>query len=103
MRHPTPHSLFYFPCDPCYNRSHTYRSNKSQTRLMSRPTLSRRAVARDFSLAYQWARTYTRSDLRADLAAGLTGATAGAPQAMAFAIVAGISPAYGPYTAIARR
>ena len=67
---------------------------------MSRPTLSRRAVARDFSLAYQWARTYTRSDLRADLAAGLTGATAGAPQAMAFAIVAGISPAYGLYTAI---
>lgn len=45
-------------------------------------------------------RTYTRGDLRADLAAGLTGATAGAPQAMAFAIVAGISPAYGLYSAI---
>jgi len=36
----------------------------------------------------------------ADFSAGITGATAGAPQAMAFAIVAGISPVYGLYTAI---
>jgi SulP family sulfate permease len=43
---------------------------------------------------------YLRQDLLADLAAGVTGATAGAPQAMAFAIVAGISPIYGLYTAI---
>lgn len=67
---------------------------------MSRPNASRRTAARDFSLAYRMARKYGRRDLRADLAAGLTGATAGAPQAMAFAIVAGISPAYGLYTAI---
>lgn len=44
--------------------------------------------------------TYLRQDLLADFAAGVTGATAGAPQAMAFAIVAGISPIYGLYTAI---
>ncbi|HEX3050965.1 MAG TPA: SulP family inorganic anion transporter [Aggregatilineaceae bacterium] len=41
-----------------------------------------------------------RRDLLSDLSAGITGATAGAPQAMAFAIVAGISPVYGLYTAI---
>lgn len=45
-------------------------------------------------------RNYLQKDLGADLAAGLTGATAGVPQAMAFAIVAGISPVYGLYTAI---
>jgi len=35
-----------------------------------------------------------------DLLAGITGAVAGAPQAMAFAIIAGVSPVYGLYTAI---
>ncbi|NDJ78294.1 MAG: SulP family inorganic anion transporter [Chloroflexi bacterium] len=44
--------------------------------------------------------TYLRRDIGPDLVAGLTGATAGAPQAMAFAILAGISPVYGLYTAI---
>jgi SulP family sulfate permease len=43
---------------------------------------------------------YFQHDLAPDLAAGLTGATAGVPQAMGFAIVAGISPVYGVYTAI---
>ena len=43
---------------------------------------------------------YVQHDLVDDVLAGLTGATAGAPQAMAFAIVAGISPVYGLYTAI---
>jgi SulP family sulfate permease len=51
----------------------------------------------------QWAtaelETYLRRDLASDLGAGLTGATAGVPQAMAFALVAGISPVYGLYTA----
>ncbi|HVO71524.1 MAG TPA: SulP family inorganic anion transporter [Aggregatilineaceae bacterium] len=51
----------------------------------------------------QWAtaklETYLRRDLASDLGAGLTGATAGVPQAMAFALVAGISPIYGLYTA----
>ena len=57
-------------------------------------------MAHEMTLARRRMRAYTRGDLRADLAAGLTGATAGAPQAMAFAIVAGISPVYGLYSAI---
>lgn len=40
-----------------------------------------------------------RANLMPDLLAGLTGAVAGAPQAMGFALVAGISPLYGLYTA----
>ena len=36
----------------------------------------------------------------ADILAGATGAVAGAPQAMGFAIIAGISPLYGLYTAV---
>ncbi len=40
-----------------------------------------------------------RPTLLADLLAGLTGAVAGAPQAMGFAIIAGISPVYGLYSA----
>lgn len=43
---------------------------------------------------------YAHQSLVNDLTAGLTGAIAGAPQAMAFAIVAGINPIYGLYTAI---
>lgn len=45
-------------------------------------------------------KNYLRYDLGPDITAGLTGATAGVPQAMGFAIVAGISPVYGLYTAI---
>ncbi|RMF80209.1 MAG: SulP family inorganic anion transporter [Chloroflexi bacterium] len=44
--------------------------------------------------------SYTFETLLADMLAGLTGAVAGAPQAMGFALVAGISPIYGLYTAI---
>lgn len=40
-----------------------------------------------------------RENIMPDLLAGLTGAVAGAPQAMGFALVAGISPLYGLYTA----
>ncbi|MBN1681368.1 MAG: SulP family inorganic anion transporter [Anaerolineae bacterium] len=43
---------------------------------------------------------YVQRSFTADLIAGLTGATAGVPQAMAFAILAGIDPFYGLYTAI---
>lgn len=42
---------------------------------------------------------YRQSVIR-DLLAGATGAVAGAPQAMGFALIAGISPVYGLYTAI---
>lgn len=45
-------------------------------------------------------RSYRFSHLRADFLAGLTVATVAVPQAMAYAIVAGIPPEYGLYTAI---
>lgn len=41
-----------------------------------------------------------RKTLLPDILAGLTGAIAGAPQAMGFALVAGVSPLYGLYAAI---
>lgn len=41
-----------------------------------------------------------RNHLVADFLAGITGAVAGAPQAMGFAIIAGVSPIYGLYAAI---
>lgn len=41
-----------------------------------------------------------RSTLRNDLLAGVTGAVAGAPQAMGFALIAGVNPIYGLYTAV---
>jgi len=40
-----------------------------------------------------------RKHWRSDLLAGLTGAVAGAPQAMGFALLAGLNPIYGLYTA----
>lgn len=45
-------------------------------------------------------RTYTWADARADVGAGLTVATVAVPQAMAYAVLAGLPPAYGLYTAI---
>ena len=41
-----------------------------------------------------------RNHIIADILAGATGAVAGAPQAMGFAIIAGINPIYGLYTAV---
>ena len=45
-------------------------------------------------------RSYRFGHFRADLVAGLTVATVAVPQAMAYALVAGIPPEYGLYTAI---
>ncbi len=45
-------------------------------------------------------KTYMRYSLSHDLIAGVTGATAGIPQAMAFALLAGVEPAYGLYAAV---
>ena len=45
-------------------------------------------------------RSYRFSHLRADFVAGLTVATVAVPQAMAYALVAGVPPEYGLYTAI---
>lgn len=45
-------------------------------------------------------RTYTLADLGRDLVAGVTVATVAVPQAMAYALLAGLPPQYGLYTAI---
>ncbi|HYB98146.1 MAG TPA: SulP family inorganic anion transporter [Candidatus Limnocylindrales bacterium] len=45
-------------------------------------------------------RSYGLAELRADVIAGITVATVAVPQAMAYAIVAGLPPQYGLYTAI---
>lgn len=44
--------------------------------------------------------TYHRSDMRKDLVAGLTVAAVAVPQAMAYALIAGIDPQFGLYSAI---
>ena len=64
----------------------------------------------DYSPAARWLmkrvpaidslRTYSRADLGRDLTAGLTVATVAVPQAMAYAMLAGLPPQYGLYTAI---
>src|SRR5262249_49731434 len=45
-------------------------------------------------------RAYSAVSFRSDLLAGLTVAAVAVPQAMAYAMVAGIDPKYGLYTAI---
>ncbi|MBY0526082.1 MAG: SulP family inorganic anion transporter [Gemmataceae bacterium] len=45
-------------------------------------------------------RTYSLTSLRSDVLAGLTVAAVAVPQAMAYALIAGIKPEYGLYTAI---
>jgi SulP family sulfate permease len=45
-------------------------------------------------------RTYTPAILGADILAGLTVATVAVPQAMAYALLAGLPPEYGLYTAV---
>lgn len=47
----------------------------------------------------RWAPRYERSDLRADLAAGVTVGAMLVPQAMAYALLAGLPPAVGLYAA----
>ena len=48
----------------------------------------------------RWGRLLTKRNLRADLIAGLTGAVIVLPQGVAFAIIAGLPPEYGLYSAI---
>jgi len=48
----------------------------------------------------QWWPTVTRRTLRADIIAGITGAIIVLPQGVAFAIIAGLPPEYGLYSAI---
>lgn len=48
----------------------------------------------------QWFKSVNRRSLRADFMAGLTGAVIVLPQGLAFAMIAGLPPVYGLYTAI---
>src|SRR5512137_1357487 len=48
----------------------------------------------------RWIGDTTRRSLRADLIAGATGAVIVLPQGVAFAIIAGLPPEYGLYSAI---
>jgi SulP family sulfate permease len=63
-----------------------------------------RPLARDRLLALfpflSWVRFVTCRSLRADLIAGLTGAVIVLPQGVVFALIAGLPPEYGLYTAI---
>jgi SulP family sulfate permease len=58
----------------------------------------RRSVARVVPLL-RWAPEYGRADLRPDLVAGVTVAALLVPQAMAYALLAGLPPAAGLYSA----
>jgi SulP family sulfate permease len=48
----------------------------------------------------RWRQMVTRRSLRADIVAGITGAIIVLPQGVAFAIIAGLPPEYGLYSAI---
>ncbi len=48
----------------------------------------------------RWLPLVTRDTLKADLIAGLTGAVVVLPQGVAFALIAGMPPVYGLYTAM---
>jgi SulP family sulfate permease len=54
----------------------------------------------DFVPAFAVLRGYSWSTFRADLVAGLTVAAVAVPQAMAYALIIGLPPEYGLYTAI---
>ncbi|SDR48851.1 SulP family inorganic anion transporter [Pseudovibrio sp. Tun.PSC04-5.I4] len=53
-----------------------------------------------FSLARSWHKQVNKNSLRADAIAGLTNAAIVLPQGVAFAIIAGLPPQYGLYTAM---
>ena len=70
------------------------------------PTLSRRKRFMLDRLSHlipllRWAPRYDRADLRWDLSAGFTTAVMLIPQAMAYALLAGLPPIHGLYAAIA--
>ncbi len=67
----------------------------SSPALPSRPNWLLRVIPALDSL-----RTYSRADARGDLVAGVSVATVAVPQAMAYALVAGLPAEYGLYTAI---
>ena len=66
------------------------------------PTRSRRSALR-WEMIFpflRWGRHIDRRTTRADIAAGITGAVIVLPQGVAFAMIAGLPPEYGLYSAI---
>ena len=59
-----------------------------------------RSLLAPFSLPIETIRHYNVRKLRKDLLAGLTVSVVEVPQAMAYAIIAGVPPVYGLYTSI---
>lgn len=64
------------------------------------PVINRIPQLPDFGKMLDAAGGYIRRDARPDAVAGLTVAVMGVPQAMAYAMIAGLPPIYGLYTAI---
>ena len=71
----------------------------SEVPTQQKPRPTRGMLARLFPFLV-WGRNLNRQTLRGDLMAGLTGAVIGLPQAVAYALIAGLPPAYGLYGAI---
>ena len=61
---------------------------------------SNRSLAEKLFPFLRWWLLVTKRTLRADLLAGITGAIIVLPQGVAFAIIAGLPPEYGLYSAI---
>lgn len=57
-------------------------------------------ILEPFYPLHQTVRRYTRRKFRSDLLAGLTVAVLEVPQAMAYALIAGVPPQYGLYTSV---
>ncbi|MBW1756505.1 MAG: solute carrier family 26 protein [Deltaproteobacteria bacterium] len=64
-------------------------------------TASPRGFARSVFPIFGWLRDYQRADLGPDLVAGLTTAVMLVPQAMGYALLAGLPPIHGLYAAVA--
>lgn len=73
-------------------------SSPLNTSLAPAPTLL--STLERFVPALATARNYSRLDARGDIVAGLSVATVAVPQAMAYAMIVGLPPQYGLYTAI---
>lgn len=61
---------------------------------------SKRQLMENFTLSRPWFAQVTRETARADAMAGLTNAAIVLPQGVAFAVIAGLPPEYGLYTAM---
>jgi SulP family sulfate permease len=67
--------------------------------MLDAPTSGRRIAVGRLVPILAWASRYDRSDLRGDLAAGITVGAMLVPQAMAYALLAGLPPEVGLYAA----